>query len=368
MKNIILLSVDSLRLDYLDEMSKTTEFFDTTYTNAFATYPSTIGSFPSIIGGVYPASLGLDKTNSVVPTIEHPQKVGVTTNVLTSSKYGYDAGFTHFNSMTENESITTKIGRNIPDGRVYSILNSSLQTARKVSRKFGVKESKSTREYPRAKEVINTIKQTVDTDEPFFVWAHFMDVHHPYHSEKYSSISRTDAYQLTKRVIGKNGGTESEEKQTKNLYKDCVRQLDDDLSKLYSWAPDDTKIVFCADHGEHLGEEEHWGHHDYLDNVLLNVPFLTRNIPEIPSTVISLIDIPSILLETSYNNGTLQRDYAYSMCNEKKSVTDGTTILTNNDTADDPTLQTKLGNFNPERAVRQAQANIDDLEALGYLS
>ena len=367
MKSTILISVDSLRLDYLDEMPKTTKFFDATYTNAFATYPSTIGSFPSIIGGVYPVSVGLEKTNSVVPNIEHSQKLGVTTNVLTSGKYGYDAGFTHFNSMTENESITTKLGRKIPDGRVYSILNSSLQTARKVSRKFTAKETNSNREYPRAREVIDTIKQTIDKERNFFVWAHFMDVHHPYHSEKYSTVSRNDAYQLTKQVLGKNGGTKSEKKQTKNLYEDCVRQLDDDLSNLYSWAPDDTRIVFCADHGEHLGEKDHWGHHEYLDNVLLNVPFLTRNISKIQSNVISLIDIPSILLGNSYNNGTLQRDYAYSMCDEKKSVTDGTNMLTNEDTVDDHTLQTKLNNFNPERAVRQAQANTDDLEALGYL-
>lgn len=365
----ILITADSLRLDYLSEMPETTTFFDKSYENAFATFPSTIGSFPSIIGGTYPTKIGMTKSDSVASKIHTKQKLGITTNRLTSSNYDYDKGFTQFEEMINRHSLTGRVGNMVSNGPLYKPLNTGLQLLREALTRLNIPEWYTpSREFQRASNVIQKMIDTIDPTRNFFVWLHLMDTHHPYHSEKYSDLTRGQSYSITKRVVGRNGGTTQEEHKTKQLYKQGVKQLDDDLKTLYNWAPPQTEIILCGDHGEHLGEKNHWGHNTYLDQPLLNIPLLTKNVQPVNSQVISLIDIPSILLNAQYNNGKLSRKYAYSMCEDQQSVTDGTQILTTSDNkTDNPELQQKLDDFNPDRTVQQGQANTEDLEALGYL-
>jgi len=365
----ILITADSLRLDYLSEMPETTKFFDKSYENAFATFPSTIGSFPSILGGKYPTNIGMTKSDSVASKLHTKQKLGITTNRLTSSNYDYDKGFNQFEEMINRHSLAGRVGNMVSNSPLYKPLNTGLQLLREALTRLKIPELHSpSREFQRANNVIQNMIDTINSNENFFVWLHLMDTHHPYHSEKYSDLSRGKAYSITKRVVGRNGGKKQEERITKRLYRQGVRQLDHDLKTLYKWIPPKTEVVFCGDHGEHLGEKNHWGHNTYLDQTLLNVPLLTKNVRPVNSQAISLIDIPSILINTQHNNGKLSREYAYSMCEDQQSVTDGIHILTtNDDKTNNPKLQQKLDNFTPEKIAQQEHANTEDLEALGYL-
>lgn len=370
MSGTLLVTVDSLRNDYMKHMPETRAFFDTEYDNAYATYPSTIGSFQSILGGIYPDTVGLDEGQNVATQIDADTKVGVTTNVLTSDKYGYDDGFTDFHSLADS-GLNEDIGRMLPEGIVYQLASAAWGTFLKVAYTF----KEPDREFSRATEVVEILQDALDdhnSEKPWFAWLHLMDTHHPFHAETYSGdLARSKAYKTTKKVMGQNGGSESENKLTKELYKHTAQQLDDDLVTLWNSLDDDTEVIFCGDHGEHLGDNEygHWGHHEHLDDTLLNVPFLTKNV-DIPETnVISLIDIPSILLQENWNQGKYGgRDYAYALCDGVRAVTDGETIVTTEDDFDSApqTLVSKLERFDPEQMVEQDEALQEDLEALGY--
>lgn len=230
MSGTILVTVESLRNDYLDFMPNTTEFLDNTYNNAYATYPSTIGSFQSILGGIYPDNVGVESNDNIATKINKNPKIGITTNVLTSEKYGYHNGYTNFTSFSD-EGLNNKIGKIFPEGTIYNIASKTWGLFLDISYRF----SEPDREFPRATEVISELKSTLNTtrNEEWFAWLHLMDTHHPYHSEVYSKdISRSEAYKITKKVMGQNGGTNYEEKRTKELYKQTVKQLDDDLQEL----------------------------------------------------------------------------------------------------------------------------------------
>lgn len=373
MSGTILITVDSLRKDYMSygqtnsfNMPKTKEFFDKEYNNAYATYPSTIGSFQSILGGIYPDSIGLDKGQNVSTQIKSDIKIGISTNVLTSEKYGYDDGYNSFNSFAD-DGINNYIGRLLPEGSIYNFASKSWGIFLNI--KYTIKSPD--REFPRTTEVISKLKDELDkNNESWFAWVHLMDTHHPFHSEIYSDLTRSEAYKITKKVMGQNGGTKREEDITRKLYQDTIKQLDDDLEELWNYLDDTDKVILCGDHGEHFGTNNHWGHHKYLDDELLNIPFMTKNI-KIPETnVISLIDVPSILLQRDWNQGKYGgREFAYALCDENKAITDGDTILTTSDNYDDADqrLVRKLEIFNPKHVVSQDEALNEDLEALGYL-
>lgn len=360
----LLVTVDSLRKDHMEFMPKTQAYLDEEYDTAYATYPSTIGSFQSILGGVYPTSPGLDAGQSFFNHIEDTTNIGVTTNILTSEKYDYDQGIDSFEHLGEN-SIHGEVGRILPEGILLTILSKGWNIFTNIAYRFKDPD----REYGRGSEVIENGQTKAEDAEDIFIWLHLMDVHHPYHAETKSEMSRKDAYNLTKRIIGQNGGSDEEEAQTRALYQDTVKQLDDELDALWEWAGEDAEVIFCADHGEHLGEKNHWGHHEYLDDILLNVPFGTKNITVPDTNVISLIDIPSLFLQEDYNHGQYgDRDYAYALCDDKRAITDGETMVTTDDDRDDAprSLFNKLDRFDPGETFSQQDALDEDLEALGY--
>jgi len=94
---MLLVTVDSLRRDHFEYMPATRAFLDNTHDRAFATSTATIGSFPAIIGGEYADGSGLYQGRSVANHFDG-YSIGVTTNHLLSSKYGYDEAFDLFDS------------------------------------------------------------------------------------------------------------------------------------------------------------------------------------------------------------------------------------------------------------------------------
>jgi len=98
-----------------------------------------------------------------------------------------------------------------------------------------------------------------------------------------------------------------------------VEELDDALDTLWENIQSDTRVVFCADHGELLGEDGMWGHPGEMRPELLNVPFGTKNAPQ-AGEVVSLIDVPTILRDAEHGQGTLDRDVAYATYGEQKAA------------------------------------------------
>lgn len=366
--NRLLVTVDSLRADHLQHMPATRRFLSEFHDRAFSTSTATMGSFPAIVGGTYPEGSGLPAGTSV-GTQFNGYCAGITTNHLLSPRYGYDEGFDKFdsprgdgNSLKDKGAVILKRGT-LP----YRAASWGWSQYQRFRSKFGG-ISKSFR---RAPSVINEFCRAITDVNGWFGWLHFMEPHHPYDPDG-ADVDRATAQSITRRVLAGNGDSE-EEALVRSLYKREVRELDEQLEPLWNTVPDDTRIVFCADHGELLGEDSQWGHPGIMREELLNVPFGTRNAPEL-GDVVSLIDVPTILRGEPHGDGTLHRNVAFATYGDEKAAmnadriatADGTRELYSTRVTEDTELKRAYDRFDPETVVKE-DAMMEDLEDLGYV-
>jgi arylsulfatase A-like enzyme len=168
-------------------------------------------------------------------------------------------------------------------------------------------------------------------------------------------------------------GSEADAALVRELYRQEVAELDATLESLWATVPDDARVVFCGDHGELLGEDGLWGHPGEMRPELLNVPFGTRNAPDL-GEVVSLIDVPTILTGVEHRQGTLEREIAFAAYGDRKAAMtadriateEGTYRLADGEPVDDPSLEGELERFDPDYVVKE-DALQEDLEDLGYV-
>jgi len=126
------------------------------------------------------------------------------------------------------------------------------------------------------------------SDEPFFMYLHFMDVHSPFIAP--------EGYEM----FGKEG---------LDGYDGSIRYVDDQLEHLYGELQsrgilDHTWLVFTSDHGEEFGEHgtpDH-GHGVTLYREVLDVPLILHHRRETPTTrrlsrQVRLIDVAPTILD-----------------------------------------------------------------------
>ena len=363
----LLVTVDSLRHDHFEYMPETQSFLDSTHDRAFAPSTATLGSFPGIIGGEFPDGAGLTGEN--VATRFDEYSVGLTTNHLISEEYGYDEGFDVFDSPKGGgDTIKDKGAIFLTRGSLaYRIASWGWNQYQRLTSLTGDVE----KSFRPAEDVIAQFTSEIDGRDGWFGWLHFMEPHHPYDPDG-GEVDRAAAQRLTRKVLA-GGGDESEREAVRELYRREVTELDEKLSTLWKTISDDTRVVFCGDHGELLGEDEMWGHPGEMRAELLNVPFGTKNAPEL-GTVVSLLDVPSILTGSGYGLGELDRDTAFATYGDKKAAmnqdniatADGVETLDGNESTEDLGLERALERFDPGRVVKE-DALEEDLEDLGYL-
>lgn len=363
----LLVTVDSLRHDHLECMPETQVFLDATHDRAFAPSTATIGSFPGIIGGEFANETGLNGTS--VATCFDEYSIGLTTNHLLSEEYGYAESFDLFNSPKGGgDSIKDKAAIFLTRGSfAYKIASWSWNQYQHLTSLSGDVE----KSFRPAEDVITQFKSEIDGRDEWFSWLHFMEPHHPYDPDG-SELSRAQAQGLTRKVLA-GGGDTSDRERVRELYRLEVAELDEKLATLWDHIPEDTRVVFCADHGELLGEDGMWGHPGEMRPELLRVPFGTKNIPELGS-VVSLLDVPSILIGSEHGSGKLSRDIAFATYGEKKAAMNANNIATesgvvtldNTKPVEDPSLERALDRFEHGNVVKE-NALKEDLEDLGYV-
>lgn len=108
---------------------------------------------------------------------------------------------------------------------------------------------------------------------PFFVNAHFLDLHSPYIPFE-RGAPRADKLRYWK---SEEGMTYSERMTFR--YKMAINRLFNDLLKIYDHIEnigilENTVIVICADHGEELGEHGEYGHRFRMFDECVRVPLL----------------------------------------------------------------------------------------------
>lgn len=372
----LLITVDSLRHDHLQHMPATRSYFDREHDRAFSTFPETFGSFPSIIGGEYATERGLPEGSSLASKMEG-KNVGITTNHLLSPGYNYDEGFDHFASPTAGgEGLAARLSDVVELGSpLYTVLSTAYNQFERVRAKV-VRPDKSFR---RADDVIAEFLDEIEGHDDWFGWLHFMEPHHPYDPHS-APVARDYANRISRKAVSDRVRGE-EADLVRELYRRECEELDLELRRLYDAVPDDTEAIFCADHGELLGEDGTWGHPGLLHPVLHHVPFATKNVDRELGEVVSLVDVPSILTGEEHGLGRFDREYAFALYGDRRAATDGerfttydpdadefeTRTLTGDPAEDDPDLEEAIEEFSLDGGITRYDADEETLAELGYL-
>jgi arylsulfatase A-like enzyme len=297
--NIILLTIDTLRADRLgcygypqditpnlDRLAASGVRFE----QAISGGSWTQAAFPVILTSTYASMYGgcmgplsLERPSPVEMLAQHGYTTAAFANSpLLSRVYGYQRGFDHFMELAPDE--TDPSLRHIKGGQ--SLLRNPL--VHYVSNLVG-KRLRPARLYVSAAKVNQDLFDWMDkVHGPFFVWAHYMDVHWPYHLEEdlTSPQEIAQAWRDISHLHRVNWEGESIAPAQKNhymtLYDRAVQYTDEQIGRLLdhlenSGHAENTIIIIVSDHGEEFLEREHWGHVETnLHDEIIKIPLIIR--------------------------------------------------------------------------------------------
>lgn len=378
MKNIVLITIDTLRQDHCSCYGynrKTTPFIDNLahsgvrFNYAFANGPLTPRSFPSILGGehIFKGKKEDIKSYHLPKNIEtiaqRLERKGYLTvafqagNPFVSKFYGYDRGFEFFKDFvseqkykdiektneTNDEDLAGKISKFLdflpPVKKIASEIYEKYQEKQEES-KLVKKINNNNLPFIRGGKLNEEFSEWLDNydiSKPIFLWIHYMDVHQP-HVPKEKICKELNLPVYSKSKIAKHWReidsheikSKQQVKELKNLY-DCeIRYVDYCIRKLFKTLSkngiekDNTLFVLTSDHGEEFGEHGGLGHEMKLYNEMLLVPLIlygqgSQDYISESSSLLELKSIPSII--TSFSEGEVSnigRDYVISQSLKKE--------------------------------------------------
>ena len=288
--NIVLISLDALRYDYLGHAGgpARTPNLDAfaarswSFTRAHSVAPWTRPSVASMLSGRYPSEVGLARVvgGGEADMLPHEwrddqpllpvllRQAGYTTAaVLTNPylRYGYGAerGFDHFfhsDSQATTSAHLERVNELLPGSLVPSF--DDLERADHVT--------------PWAQQALAGLRGR----SPFFFWAHYMDPHAPY-----DAPGRPPHYPGRMDLFGAMAGSMLRS----SVSREAVRQdyiaeiefLDTWLARLFEslrsdglW--DSSIIIICSDHGEEFWEHGSCRHGQSLFEELMHVPLMVH--------------------------------------------------------------------------------------------
>jgi len=302
-RNIILLSADALRADHLScygyhrETSPVLDEFaeeSIRFTNAYSASSHTREAVPALLTGEYPDVAINDSYRLATETIaSHLSEAGFATggfhsNPFVSRAYGFDQGFDEFDDDLH-------FGQH----KLVALAQRALDKLRN-------------RHYARAEEINERSLSwidSLDSDEPFFLWNHYMDTHGPYEPPgEYATLyadkklSGRDAQSLYQRAIDDPESITEEERQLLiDLYDAEIRYNDEYIGEFLKELRnrdllEDSLLVVTADHGDAFGEHGYYEHPRYLHDEITHVPLFVREPDGADRTVdtpVSTLDIVS---------------------------------------------------------------------------
>jgi arylsulfatase A-like enzyme len=301
--NIVLLTIDTLRADRLgcyghrahltpniDRLANSGIRFD----QAISGGSWTQAAFPVLLTSSYAAMYGgclgrlAPERPSPIETLASHGYVtgGFSTNLHLSRATGFDRGFLHFVELDPGE-VDPPL-RRIKGGQ--RLLKNELTHS--VLRTFGL-HMRPARLYSPAAEVTDSLCQWLDrVKTPFFAWAHYMDVHWPYHMEE-TLVHPKEIAQAWQDMLDMHGRSNFEGRSDRDkpitaedrdyfitLYEKSLQYLDQHIGRLIdqiqnSSHADNTVVILVADHGEEFLDHGRWGHWESnLYDEILKVPLI----------------------------------------------------------------------------------------------
>lgn len=324
--NIGLLVLDSVRKDIFDNYtSRLSALADVNLDECRSTSSWSAPSHAAMITGKLPSDIGIHTYQKsydgvafgeTVFDVPH-QRIGVSSNMYANTHYGFDRFFDAFHNLhaAHPNPDGIHVGRWLNEndggiGRYVRFLQQALarnHTAASLKNGIHTKldDISDNLPFPRpideGTQAINAKITSETTDEPWFVFANYMEAHTPHRSVLHYDSSLYDApsswssydadlWEIRRRVRAGEELTDQHHydiERFRELYAAAVEYLDRGVArmiqKVRSRATEETMFIVTADHGENMllsDDETIWGHTSSLSEGLLHVPFVVIGGPE----------------------------------------------------------------------------------------
>ena len=343
-KNILLVTVDSLRADHcgfinressltpnLDEMASEGLVFE----NAIAPGPRTPSSMPVVFTGELntPYTGGtqrwgprknhiarhLTRNITIAESLKNQgyTTVGFSLNPWTQYT-SFEKGFDHFVQLFGNEE--TSIDNSHSDfmfkyfGKIMEITNMDQQISWENLQSWFL-------QWP---QYYDLIQETMDSvEEPYFLWIFTLEPHQPYIPPKAYRVDNSSLqtyYAVFREYMSSDDSIPDHASELLyHSYRDCVRSADALISRLHSDFGDNAFTVVHSDHGEAFGDHGTYGHEQDLFEENIHVPLIIHGIETDGRTgnLFPLKNLPELItdlngIECTSDVKKLSTDYVYS--------------------------------------------------------
>jgi arylsulfatase A-like enzyme len=334
--NVLLIVLDTVRADHLSAWGyhrATTPNLErwarrgVCFEQARSTAPWTLPSHASLFTGRWPHELSAGLRGALdgrYPTLaERLRQEGyVTAGFVANTTYccaetGLNRGFAHYEDhvLSPLEVLRgSALGRRVVDKVVTS--------ARKLAEAGGLgawigpgngKEFKDAATLNR--DFLAWLSHQEGRRRPFFAFLNYFDAHHPYvlpegfdHHFGVRPESHADHLVLHRWwTLDKRSLPPRHVDLARDAYDDCLAYLDEQLGRLFAdlerrGVLANTLVIVTADHGEHLGEHELYGHASSLYGPEVHVPLLVVGPAGVPAGAsvrepVSLRDVPATVAD-----------------------------------------------------------------------
>ncbi len=316
--NVVLITVDCLRADHLSCLGyhrKTSPFIDSLaqsgllFDQAFVNGGGTFLSFMSLLSSTHPFMQGgreikYRKTIGRILERKGYLNAGFNQNAFLTPYFGFDGGFSHFNTFEETTSDTRRM--NVP-GWVSRMIWRNRWVSRLLKEIWTVTRNKEMMGGILNRHALSWLERNCAHE--FFLWLHYMDVHGPHYApdsyfEKLSVRipSRRELANLNRKLFEgqdvqrmySDGRINEMDIDTLRICYDAeIRYVDDCLKEIYEkltalGIQDNTILIITADHGEEFFE--HGNHHSSknLHDEMLRVPMIVCG----PGIAAKKVDVP----------------------------------------------------------------------------
>jgi arylsulfatase A-like enzyme len=140
-------------------------------------------------------------------------------------------------------------------------------------------------------EAVDWVREQRDEHphDPYFMWLQYVEPHAPYRLwEEFTDRLGIDV---------EKGASKSDRYDTEVAYVDReVGRLLEALGGSATAPPDDTLVIFLADHGESLGDHDYWGHGRHVFDDTLRIPMGVVWPGRVPE---GTIDAPALIIDVA---------------------------------------------------------------------
>jgi len=293
MDDIVLVTADSVRHDYVDAMEFVSSFDPAVgVTAGHYTRPSLAGLHSGSLLGVVRSRIAVQ---SLAETLSEGGYtcIGLAPSAQLDPAFGFDRGFTQYENYAEGS------------GNRFQNRRSSLREflggidlLRDIYYRVFPMEALLSDLPPDAEVIERAIEAFNEAEPPRFLWVHLMGTHRPY--GRGETALPTD---LDRKAAASGSGlfskrmTDSEHETIEEHYRAALKRTDSRIEQLIEDVETDPVFVFTSDHGDELGEEGYYYHQGYRRRVVEPITHVPVGLDGLDLSVgrLSLLDIAPTL-------------------------------------------------------------------------